>query len=90
MCPKSLQYAAQTNISPDAEFNEEIKAIKQMPEQAYICALTKFNYRLLKKKTKLKKSRQAPTKSKGFYKPYNEKKQTAPHSTSRQRCKSHQ
>ena len=53
MCPKSLQYAAQANIPPDAGFKEEIKAIKQRAEQAYICTLTTFHYRRLQKRDKI-------------------------------------
>ena len=63
------------------EFNDKLKAIKQTTEQAYVRALTKCNYRRLnEQETKLNKSREspAPTNRQGFYKTYNEKKQTAP------------
>ena len=69
--PKSLKYAAWANISPDVEFKDELKAIKQTTKQAYVRALTKFHYRRLnKQETKLNKSRQspAPTNRQGFYK----------------------
>ena len=79
--PKSLQYTGRANIPPDVEFKDEIKAIKQTAEQAYVRALTKFHYRRLEKQeAKLNKSRQspAPTKRQGLYKPHNAKNQTAP------------
>lgn len=43
--PSHCTDAAHTNIPPDVEFKDKIKAIKQTTQQAYLHALTKFHYR---------------------------------------------
>ena len=76
-CPKSLQYAARTNIPPDDEFKNEIKAIKQTAEQAFVHALSKFHHRRLgRQESQLSKKSQSAPKSKGFNKPLQERNVT--------------
>ena len=76
-CPKSLQYAARANIPPDDEFKNEIKAIKQTAEQAFVHALSKFHHRRLgRQESQLSKKSQSAPKSKGFNKPLQERNVT--------------
>ena len=42
-CPKSLQYAAKPNFSPDTTFDREIRDIKQQAEQSLGASLTRLH-----------------------------------------------
>ena len=51
-CPKSLQYKAWANITPDDIFQKEIGAIKQYAEKQFVEALLRFHQRRLERYAK--------------------------------------
>ena len=54
-CPKSLQYSARANITPDGDFKKEVTDIKHNAEQEFVNALARFHkQRLENHKKKLK------------------------------------
>ncbi|KAL9978065.1 hypothetical protein ACROYT_G015545 [Oculina patagonica] len=56
-CPKSLQYTARANITPDNDFQKEIRDIKVRAEQAFVNALSRFHNRRLESLKKKVKAR---------------------------------
>lgn len=54
-CPKSLQYSARANITPDGDFQKEVRDTKHNAEQAFVNALSRFHkWRLENHQKKLK------------------------------------
>ena len=63
-CPKSLQYKAKANVTPDETFRQEISAIKSHAEEQYVSALVRFHQRrLVSHKNKLEKANIAKSRS---------------------------
>ena len=63
-CPKSLQYKAKANVTPDETFRQEISAIKSHAEEQYVSALVRFyQRRLVSHKNKLEKANIAKSRS---------------------------
>nr|XP_058942951.1 uncharacterized protein LOC131771192 [Pocillopora verrucosa] len=63
-CPKSLQYKAKANVTPDETFRQEISAIKSHAEAQYVSALVRFHQRrLVSHKNKLEKANIAKSRS---------------------------
>ncbi|RMX55213.1 hypothetical protein pdam_00026059, partial [Pocillopora damicornis] len=63
-CPKSLQYKAKANVTPDETFRQEISAIKSHAEEQYVSALVRFRQRrLVSHKNKLEKANIAKSRS---------------------------
>ncbi|KAL9977120.1 hypothetical protein ACROYT_G014493 [Oculina patagonica] len=55
-CPKSLQYAARANITPDGDFQKEVRDIKHNAEQAFVNAFARFHKRRLENHKKKHKA----------------------------------
>ncbi|KAL9977690.1 hypothetical protein ACROYT_G015122 [Oculina patagonica] len=51
-CPKSLQYKAKANVTPDETFRQEISAIKSHAEEQFVSALVRYHKRRLISHTK--------------------------------------
>ena len=64
-CPKSLQYKAKENVTPDETFRQEISAIKSHAKDQFVSALIRFRQRrLVSHKNKLEKANIAKSRSK--------------------------
>ena len=64
-CPRSLQYKAKENVTPDETFRQEISAIKSHAKDQFVSALMRFRQRrLVSHKNKLKKANIAKSRSK--------------------------
>ena len=63
-CPKSLQYKAKANVTPDETFQQEISAIKSNAEEQFVSVLMRFHQRrLVSDKNKLEKANSAKSRS---------------------------